>query len=382
MMIGDGGCSGSAPKKNGGIVMIETPCIIIDERKMERNIRKMAGIAKKNGVQLRPHVKTHKIPEIAKKQLAEGAIGVTVAKVSEAEVMEKHGIQNIFIAYPLVVESKIERAIALSQKINLIVGVDSLEGAKKCSELAKKHHHTLSVRLEVDTGLKRTGVLYEQAVALAKEINQLDNLQLRGIYTFRGAIFEGKPTLDLEKAGREEGKLMISLANKMREAGIDIQDVSVGSTPTAEYAAQIKGVTEIRPGTYVFYDKMQVNLGVCTLDECAATVLTSVVSKPSENLLIIDGGSKTFATDVQPNTDPANLTGFGYLINLPEAIFDRLTEEHGMITLKGHEHIRIGDRIEVIPNHICSTVNLHNHVYIKNEQGLTKVTVAGRGKLD
>lgn len=362
--------------------MIETPCIIIDERKMEQNIRKMAQIAKKNGVQLRPHVKTHKMPEIAKKQLAEGAAGITVAKVSEAEVMAEHDIHDIFIAYPLVIESKIERAIALSKKINLIVGVDSIKGAKKLSELAKKHHHTLSVRLEVDTGLKRTGVLYEQAVALAKEINQLENLQLRGIYTFRGAIFQGKPTLDLEKAGLEEGKLMVSLANKMRESGINILDVSVGSTPTAEYAAQIEGVTEIRPGTYVFYDMMQVNLGVCTLDECAATVLASVVSKPSENLLIMDGGSKTFATDVQPNTYPSNLTGFGYITNLPEAVFDRLTEEHGMVTIQGDENIQIGDRLEVIPNHICSTVNLHNHVYIKNEQGLTRVTVAGRGKLD
>ncbi|SEM68865.1 alanine racemase [Lihuaxuella thermophila] len=362
--------------------MIETPCVIIDERKMDQNIRKMARIAQKNGVRLRPHVKTHKIPAIARKQLAEGAAGITVAKVSEAEVMANHGIHDIFIAYPLVVESKIERAIALSKNIDLIVGVDSIEGAKKCSELAKKHQHTLSVRLEVDTGLKRTGVKYEQAVALAKEINQLDNLQLRGIYTFRGAIFQGKPTLDLEKAGLEEGKLMVSLANAMRQAGIGIQDVSVGSTPTAEYAARVEGITEIRPGTYVFYDKMQVNLGACSLDECAATVLVSVVSKPSENLLIIDGGSKTFATDIQPHTDPTRLNGFGHITNLPEAVLDRMTEEHGMITLRGGGDIRIGDTLEVIPNHICSTVNLHNHVYIKSAQGLTRVTVAGRGKLD
>ncbi|MCZ8517328.1 alanine racemase [Paenibacillus filicis] len=361
--------------------MIETPYVIIDEQKMKKNIKKMAQIAQKNGVHLRPHVKTHKIPEIAKMQIEEGAVGITVAKVSEAEVMAEGGLDNIFIAYPLVVESKIERAIALSKKINLIVAVDSMAGAKKLSELAKKYDHTLTVRLEVDTGLKRTGVLYDRAVELAIEINQLERLELTGIYTFRGAVFRGEPTLDLKSAGFEEGTLMVTLAERMREAGISIKDVSVGSTPTAEYAAQVEGITEIRPGTYVFYDKMQVNMGVCSLDECAASVVASVVSRPNETLLIVDGGTKMIATDARPNVFPTNLIGFGHINNYPEAVLERTTEEHGMVKLEGKEEIQVGDTLEIIPNHICTTINLHDHVYMKNEQEIRKIIVAARGKL-
>ena len=156
----------------------------------------------------------------------------------------------------------------------------------------------------------------------------------------------------------------------------------MGSTPTAAYVAKVDGITEIRPGTYVFNDRMQAGYGVCEMGDCAATVVATVISEPSEDLVIIDGGSKTFATDVQPHTEPLNLKGFGEIVNSPGAILERLTEEHGMVHVpKGHD-LKIGDRLEIIPNHICSTVNLHNHVYMqKADQTIQKLTVAGRGKL-
>lgn len=362
--------------------MLETPCLLIDNTKMENNIQTMADKANKCGVNLRPHAKTHKIPFIAKKQIAAGAVGITVAKVSEAEVMVDNGIDNIFIAYPIVIDSKIERAIYLSKKIHLVIGVDSLEGAKKLSEMARLHSNTINVRLEIDTGLKRTGVLYEHAIKLACEIKKLKNLHLDGIYTFRGSILNGQQTLDRKQAGFEEGKLMVSLANEMKKEGIDIKEVSVGSTPTAEYAAEVKGITEVRPGTYVFFDKMQEKMGVCTLEECAATILTSIVSRPSSDLMIIDGGSKTFATDVQPNIAPLYLEGFGHIVNHSGAVLERLTEEHGMVKVEKHSSFKLGDTIQVIPNHICSTVNLHNKVYLKNENYIEEIAVLGRGKLD
>ncbi len=361
--------------------MVETPHVLIDSAKTRKNIEKMAEISGRNGVALRPHVKTHKIPRIARAQVEAGAAGITVAKVSEAEVMADAGLEDIFIAYPLVTESKIRRAVELSRRLKrLIVGVDSLEGARRLSATAEDH--VLEVRLEVDTGLRRTGVAYDEAVELAREIDAFDNLDLSGIYTYRGAVLDGSPTLDRKNAGLEEGELMVSLAGLMRERGLDIRDVSLGSTPTAGYAAEVEGVTEIRPGTYVFYDRMQARLGACSLDECAATVACTVVSRPHEDLAVIDGGSKTFATDVQPGTEPLSLEGFGHVIGHPGASLERLTEEHGMLAVTGEHGLRVGDTVQIIPNHVCSTVNLHDTVYlVGQDDAVEEVRVAARGKV-
>jgi D-serine deaminase-like pyridoxal phosphate-dependent protein len=363
--------------------MLETPYVLIDGVKTRRNIERMAGVARERGVKLRPHVKTHKIPKFAGEQLGAGAVGITVAKVSEAEVMAENGIRDIFIAYPLVTETKIERAIRLSWMADLTVGVDSLEGAAKLSEVAASEDEVLDVRLEIDTGLRRTGIPRDEAVALAARIEALDHLNLTGIYTYRGAVLgDGSPTLDLEKAGVEEGKLMVSLADRIRAEGIEVEDVSLGSTPTAEHAGGVEGVTEIRPGTYIFYDRMQARLGVCSLEECAATVVCTVISRPNENLAIIDGGSKTFATDVPPGTRPLSLEGFGHVVGHPGAVLERLTEEHGMLAVNEEDDLEVGDTLRIIPNHVCSTVNLHDAVYLaKEDGGVEELQVKARGKV-
>ena len=353
---------------------------MIDGPKMERNIRKMADVARENGVTLRPHVKTHKIPGIAREQLEAGAAGITVAKVSEAEVMADGGMEDVFIAYPLVTEAKIRQAIRLAKSVRLIVGVDSLEGARRLSAVAEDR--TLEVRLEVDTGLRRTGVPYDEAVGLAGEIAGMENLDLTGIYTYRGAVLGGSKTLELEKAGLEEGQIMVSLADQMRERAIGVDDVSVGSTPTAEHVAKVDGVTEIRPGTYVFYDRMQARLDACSLDECAAVVVCTVVSRPAPDLVVIDGGSKTFATDVGPGAEPLYLEGYGHVVGYPHAVLERLTEEHGMLSVDEDCDLKVGDTLQIIPNHICSTVNLHDEVYLVGEDGGVEETrVAARGKV-
>ena len=361
--------------------MMETPRVYIDGARMRANIEKMAAIAQRSGVALRPHVKTHKIPAIARAQVEAGAAGITVAKVTEAEVMADGGLGDIFIAYPLVTEAKIRRALALSRRLErLIVGVDSLEGARRLSAAAEDH--TLEVRLEVDTGLRRTGVAIDEAVELAEEIEAFDNLDLGGIYTYRGAVLSTSPTLDRKGAGLEEGELMVSLAARMRERGIEVRDVSLGSTPTAEYAAGVEGVTEIRPGTYIFYDRMQARLGACSLDECAVSVVCTVVSTPSEDLAVIDGGSKTFATDVQPGTEPLRLEGFGHVVGHEGATLERLTEEHGMLAVRGEDDLEVGDTLWIIPNHVCSTVNLHDAVYLLNGDGaVEELRVEARGKV-
>ncbi|QHW35102.1 amino acid aldolase [Paenibacillus rhizovicinus] len=342
----------------------------------------MAARAKALNVQLRPHAKTHKLPSLAAEQIAAGAVGITTAKVSEAEVMARHGIGDIFIAYPLVTRSKIERAIKLSRQIRLIVGTDSYEGALRLSEAAEQQGVVLEVRLEIDTGLKRTGVLREHAQELASLIHKLSHLRLQGIFTFRGPLLDGRSTLELERAGIEEGTWMVQLADEMRALGIPVADVSVGSTPTGLYAATVKGVTEIRPGTYIFNDAMQTKLGVSTWEDCAGSILATVISRPSPDYAVIDGGSKTFATDVQPNTEPLLLHGFGHVVELPEAVLERMTEEHGMLRLLPHHELKVGDQIHIIPNHICSTLNLHNKLYWAEAGRFDERPILARGMLE
>jgi len=217
---------------------------------------------------------------------------------------------------------------------------------------------------------------------LANEIQAMGNLDLIGIYKYRGAVLGGSRTLKLKEAGLEEGQLMVSLADRMREQNIRVDDVSLGSTPTVEYAARVEGVTEVRPGTYVFYDRMQAHLGACSLDECAATVVCTVVSRLSQDLAVIDGGSKTFATDVPPGVEPLNLKGFGHVVGYPGVVLERLTEEHGMLALDRGCDLQVRDTLQVIPNHIFSTVNLHDAVYlVDGGDTVQEVRVAARGKV-
>lgn len=363
---------------------LETPCIVINLETAETNIAKMAASIQKNGVQLRPHAKTHKLPEMAHRQLKAGAAGITVAKISEAEVMAASGIRDLFVAYPVVGFSKLRRAAALIQSgVRLILGVDSLEGAQRISLIAQERDVEFIVRLEIESGLNRTGVDAASAALLAQEIAALQGVSLTGIFTYRGAMLGGSGTTDLRSAGHEEGRFMVQTAEALRAAGIGIRDVSVGSSPTAVYAAEIEGVTEVRPGTYIYQDAMQAAFGLCALEECAGTVRATVVSRPAPDRIVIDGGSKTFATDVQPGKPPLHLKGFGRIIGNPEAVFERMNEEHGVIIVSPDSNYQVGDVISIIPNHICSTVNLHNFVYLLGADGeLAKVPVAARGLLE
>lgn len=366
------------------ILGLETPCLVIDSSVVDANISAMADAVSRLGVTLRPHAKTHKLPQMAVKQLAAGAAGITVAKISEAEVMAGSGIRDIFVAYPLVAWSKLERAARLSRSgVRLIIGVDSIEGARRIADVAVREGVVLEVRLELETGLRRTGVILEHAVQLAAQIHALEGIKLSGIFTYRGAMLGGAATLDLKAAGHEEGRLMASAAAVLRSAGIPIQDVSVGSSPTARFAAEIEGITEVRPGTYIYQDRMQAAFGLCALEDCAGVVLATVISRPSGDLIVIDGGSKTFATDVQPGNAPLFLKGFGHILGDPDAVLERMNEEHGMIRIQPEAQYKVGDVIRIIPNHICSTVNLHSFVYISDSSGqLVKTPVAARGMLE
>lgn len=364
-------------------VKIETPCLVIDYETMARNIERMALLSKNSGCKLRPHTKTHKSPRVAKMQLEAGACGITVAKLGEAEVMAENGIGDIFVAYPVIGEGKVKRVLELNRKIRLIVGADSLKGAKELAEAAFSDGQVIEVRMEVDTGMRRTGVPYGKAVDFAKAISGYQGIRLTGIFTFKGLVYEGKATLDREKAGLEEGMLMSELAAKLRKEGIPIEDVSVGSTPTAAYAAGVPGVTEIRPGTYVYNDIMTANLGVCALEDCAASVLTTVVSRPADDYVVIDGGNKTFSTDAALEAFPYHLKGYGRIMQDERLILAKLSEEHGTIkTAEAGIGLKIGDIISIIPNHVCTTVNLHDRAYLLRNGRITEeLPIAARGRV-
>ncbi len=363
---------------------VETPCLVIDGETVNRNIAKMAADVGRLGVKLRPHAKTHKLPEMAVRQLNAGACGITAAKLAEAEVMAAAGIRDIFVAYPVVTPAKLDRAAALLRAgVRLIVGLDSLEGARRIAEAAVRNGVRFEVRLEIETGLRRTGAEPAEAVKLAQAVTAMDGVALTGIFTYRGAMLQGGPTLDLRAAGHEEGRLMAAAAKAIRDTGAAIDDVSVGSSPTAVYAAEIGGVTEVRPGTYIYQDRMQAAFGLCALQDCAGAVWASVVSRPAPDRIVIDGGSKAFATDVQPGKPPLNLSGFGHVVSDPDAVFERMNEEHGILRVRPDSHYKVGDVIAVVPNHICSTVNLHNYIYIQESGGrLRKAAVAARGLLE
>lgn len=365
------------------IAQLETPCIVVDVALAEQNIRQMQKIADDCGCRLRPHIKTHKMPLFAQKQVNAGASGITCAKVSEAEVMAKGGLDDIFIAYPMVGDFRIRRAIALAKTVHrLILAVDSMEGAQALNQAAEEAGLVLEVRLEVDTGAKRTGAVKNDAVALAVAVSKMEHLSLTGIYTFKGLIYQNEPTMQNHTAGVEEGQLMHDLFMQMTKAGVPLRDISAGSSPTGEEVAKTGLVNEIRPGTYIFKDYMLCKEHVAEPDEIAVRFYATVVSTPAEDYAIIDGGTKTFPTDVPLNTAPAFYPGYAIVEGRDDLRLLRMNEEHGILTsTSGETGLTVGEKIALIPIHVCTAINMQNSVYLLENGMLTKQPVDARGML-
>lgn len=360
------------------IEAIDTPALVVDLDKMERNIKRMALKAKEAGVRLRPHVKTHKSPWIALKQLEHGAAGITVAKIGEAEVMRKHGVTDILIAYPIVGEQKLRRLEKLAADTEVTVALDSVEAARGISEVGRRLGRTLSLYIDVDTGLARCGRQPgEETLQLAREIAKLPYVRITGLMTHAGHSYKADSTEEQLRISRMEGELLVSTKRLILEKlGIDIPEISVGSTPTAFYCKEVDGITEIRPGTYVFGDATMVSLGLVEVDECALTIHTTVVSRPSEDRAIIDAGSKTLSSDKGAYTE-----GHGWIVSAPHVRIDRLSEEHGVMLTPHDFPVVIGERLEVIPSHVCPAVNLADELIgIRNGKVEAVIPVEARGK--
>jgi D-serine deaminase-like pyridoxal phosphate-dependent protein len=361
---------------------LDTPILLVDVSRMERNIRGMAEFALDAGVKLRPHVKTHKIPALAHMQLGAGASGITVAKVGEAEVMADAGVADILVCYPIIGKEKLERLAHLARRARITVAIDSFEAARQLSEAAGRARVLFDLFLEVDSGLHRCGLPPgDPVVDLARQVLRLDGLEIAGVCTHAGHAIRATTAADRDAIARHEGESVTFTHDRLQAAGIRVREVSVGSSATVRVSGRVPGVTEIRPGTYIFNDYMQATAGSCSEDDCALTVLSTVVSRPSPDRAILDAGSKCLSSDFHHMTE--RMSGYGYIKGRRGTMVAWLSEEHGVVHLTtGDSPLTIGDRVEIIPNHACAALNLWDVLHGVRDGEVEAVwPVLARGKV-
>ncbi|WP_284639271.1 alanine racemase [Paenibacillus silviterrae] len=367
-------------KPNGVPEHIETPAIVIDLDVLDANLRRTAELAAKAGVRLRPHTKTHKSVQLAKEQLAYGASGITVAKLGEAEVMAEAGIQDILIAFPIVGRSKLMRLGRLLQLCQISVSVDSYEAAKELSQLGEYLKQRIPLYLDVNSGLNRCGKeAGEETAELALQIAKLQGIRLATLMTHAGHAYAKSSTTDILDVARSEAEALLESQRVLRKKGIEVAELSVGSTPTSKFVGELagSGITEMRPGAYIFGDGSQLYTGLIGEDECAMRIYATVVSTPRQGTAIIDAGSKTLTNDTS-----IHRRGFGLIPETPEIYVERLSEEHGILSVPEGVSLRIGDVVSIIPNHCCTVANLHDQLIgVRKGQVERLITVDARGKI-
>jgi len=380
---------------------LDTPALLLDAQRLERNLDGMAALARETGVRLRPHAKSHKSPRIGFLQLERGAGGLCTAKVSEAARFLEAGVKDLVVAYP-VVGSKAEHLAALAARYpdaRLAAGADSEEGLEALGRAASRHGVTLGVWLKVDTGLHRAGLPPDdpRLEALARRARHTPRVRLAGLFTHAGHAYSSDPRA-IPAVGRGEGESMVEAAGRLDRAGLGPLEVALGSTPTIVHAARVKGVDEIHPGVYVFGDRQQVALEAMQSRDVALTVLATVVSRPDPGRWILDCGSKTLSSDrgahgtervqgyglvrdpalhrrVDPGA-PLPFTGEPVPDPFPALpVLSRLSEEHGVVETEGGGFAP-GSRVEVVPNHACAVVNLALRMYLTEGEGEERRAVA------
>lgn len=344
---------------------LDTPCVLIDLDRVENNLERAQAHADQNGYALRPHTKTHKLPRFAQRQLELGAKGITVQKLGEAEVMADAGIADIFLPYNIVGARKLGRLQALNNRVVLSVTADSPDTVAGYAATFAADR-PLTVFVECDTGTARCGVQSPaQALALARQIEMAPGLRFGGLMTYPPARRPEAAETFLREA-----------VELIETAGIRVPRVTSGNTPDMWQTGQ-SVVTERRPGTYIYYDRMQVAAGAASLEDCALTVLATVVSRPTATRIVIDAGSKALSSDI------GGLAGYGLVMGT-DIVLKFLNEEHGVIELAAaSDWPRIGERLRIIPNHACVVSNLFDAVnLIRGETVIDTVEVASRGRVD
>lgn len=358
---------------------ISTPALTIDLDVLERNLQRMAAYCREHGLGLRPHTKTHKTPEVAQMQLERGASGLTVAKVGEAEVMGAATNAEILVAYPIFGGEKLRRLASLAKTRTILMSLDNEATAREASRAASEQQSTLGVLVEFDVGLGRCGLDSGNAcVALATKLQQMPGLRFRGLMLYSGNIWGSDA--ERQSIAAQVSERVQQVLKAFAEARMPVEIVSGGSTPGAFLSHQIPGLTEVRPGTYVYNDLNTWYQGVCGLEDCAARVVVTVVSTAVSGRAIIDAGSKTLSSDLLGS---GSREGYGYVVEAPDAKLIKLNEEHGYLDIRGSTHrFRVGEILTVIPNHVCTCVNMHDEVFVlRNEELVGTWHVAARGKI-
>ncbi|HEY3284804.1 MAG TPA: alanine racemase [Armatimonadota bacterium] len=338
---------------------LDTPSLLVDLDILESNLRRAQSYCDQHNLSLRPHTKTHKSVCLARWQEKLGAKGITVAKLGEAEVMAEGGLRDILIAYPLVGEAKYERLAALIPNCRITVAVDSWEAALAAAAAARLAGGTVGVLVEADTGLRRVGITAPEAVAeLCARVSELKGVEWCGLQTYQGHVLG-----DAEARSRglaEEQARLERLLEALDGRGLKPPTVSGGSTPNLFEAHRLPQLTEIRPGTYVYNDCFQVALGNTDWSQCALRVLVTIVSTSVEGRMVVDGGSKTFASDRVPDSPD-----FGHVMEDPLLRFPSVYEEHGVLDRAASERrYAVGERLTIVPNHVCTCVNLHDGFWV------------------
>ncbi len=355
---------------------LDTPALIVDLDIMERNLDRMSAYCGRHDLQLCPHTKTHKSPWLALEQLKRGAAGITVAKLGEAEVMAADGISEMLIAYPILGPRKGRRLGRLLEGCQVTISLDSEQAAETVSSAAGGHQ--VGILVEVDLGMRRCGLPPGDApVRLARLIESLPALRFDGILFYPGHLrpsaenHQGMLRRLNDKLGRQ-----LELFRRQR---IPVRRVSGGNTPSAFFSHRITGMTDIRPGTYIFNDRNTVQLGGCGWEDCAAFVYCTVVSNTVTGQAVVDGGSKTFSSD---GSASGKAGGHGRIRGFPKIELFRLNEEHGYLRLQPDTRLEIGQPLEIVPNHICAVVNLHRTVWgIRNGKVVKEWEVLARGRI-
>jgi D-serine deaminase-like pyridoxal phosphate-dependent protein len=345
---------------------IDTPAVLVDVDRAEANIRRAQAYADAAGLALRPHIKTHKLPFFARRQVAAGAVGITCQKIGEAEVMADAGLTDIFLPYNILGRQKLERLATLHRRATLSVTADNAATVAGLAEAFADTGRRLPVLVECDTGMGRCGVQDEaEAVALARRIAAAPGLSFGGLMTYPPA----------GRAAEANARLAAS-RDALAAAGLSCDRISSGGTPDLWQAGEATPATEYRPGTYIYLDRDQLARGVGTPADCALTVLSTVVSRPTATRAILDAGSKALSSDTGGQPD------FGALAGLDGARLTGLSEEHGWVTLPADQALAVGDRVRVLPNHACVVSNLFDVVHlISGETVVDVLPVAARGRM-
>ncbi|MES2523641.1 MAG: D-TA family PLP-dependent enzyme [Gemmatimonadota bacterium] len=355
---------------------LETPVPVVDLDRLALNLDRMAAYATLHDLKLRPHVKTHKSPQIAAQQLRLGAHGLTCATLREAEVMSEV-CDDLLIAYPPVGAARLERLARLSEDVRITVAADNPDSLTALSVAAKLGRREVGVLVEIDVGMHRTGVATpDKAVALARAISTMSGLRFAGIMLYPGHIRQAvdEQTVALASLALDIERYCDALA----DAGLPSSIVSGGSTPAAWRMHEVAGITEVRPGTYVYNDRTTANIGACHWEDCAYTVLATVVSTAVKGQAVVDAGTKALGREPLR----AEGDGYGALLDRPDVVVSRMSEEHGILDLSRTDwRPRLGDRVRIVPNHVCISVHLFDEIVgVRGHAVETMWPVAARGR--